>query len=131
MLRFRIRLQIMRTFLQILRRRQKKQNVFRKSRQQPQLLQLLRRQNGEGRCAPDKKMPWILFRMHGRVAMKQDGPYGSFFRARSLVYRARVALSTASTITPTSAKMAVHMLAMPTAPSTRQANLMASANTMF
>lgn len=28
----------MRTFLQILRRRQKKQNVFRKSRQQPQLL---------------------------------------------------------------------------------------------
>lgn len=50
--------------------------------------------------------------MHGRSAMKQDGPYGSFFRARSLVYRARVALSTASTITPTSAKMAVHMLAM-------------------
>lgn len=81
--------------------------------------------------APDKKMPWILCRMHGRSAMKQDGPYGSFFRARSLVYRARVALSTASTITPTSAKMAVHMLAMPTAPSTRQANLMASANTMF
>ena len=77
------------------------------------------------------KMPWTLCRMHGRVVIKQDGPYGSFFRARSLVYRARVALSTASTITPTSAKMAVHMLAMPTAPSTRQANLMASANTMF
>ena len=92
---------------------------------------LLLRETGWGRCAPDKKMPWILCRMHGRSAMKQDGPYGSFFRARSLVYRARVALSTASTITPTSAKMAVHMLAMPTAPSTRQANLMASANTMF
>lgn len=84
-----------------------------------------------GHLAPNKKMPWILRRMHGRFSMKQDGPYGSFFRARSLVYRARVALSTASTITPTSAKMAVHMLAMPTAPSTRQANLMASANTMF
>ncbi len=41
--RFRIRLQIMQIFLQILRRKQKKQNVFRKSRQRL-LLQLLRRQ---------------------------------------------------------------------------------------
>ena len=39
----RIRLQIMQIFLQILRRKQKKQNVFRKSRQR-RLLQLLRRQ---------------------------------------------------------------------------------------
>lgn len=54
-----------------------------------------------------------------------------FFLARSRVYSARVALSTASTMTPTSAKMAVHMFAMPRAPSTRQANLTASANTMF
>ena len=38
LLRFRIRLQIMQIFLQILRRKQKKQNVFRKNRQQPQLL---------------------------------------------------------------------------------------------
>ena len=41
--RFRIRLQIMRTFLRTSRRKQKQQNVFRKSRQR-RLLQLLRRQ---------------------------------------------------------------------------------------
>ena len=44
---------------------------------------------------------------------------------------ARIALSTASTITPTSAKIAAHMFAMPSAPSARQANLITSANTMF
>ena len=44
---------------------------------------------------------------------------------------ARIAFSTASTITPTSAKMAAHMSAAPTATSTRQANFTASANTMF
>ena len=54
----------------------------------------------------------------------------------SFIYRlctrsARIALSTARTITPTSAKIAAHMFAMPSAPSARQANLMTSANTMF
>ena len=44
---------------------------------------------------------------------------------------ARIALSTASTITPTSAKIAAHMFAIPSAPSARQANLITSANTMF
>ena len=38
------------------------------------------------------------------------------FLVRSLVYRARVALSTAMTITPTSAKMAAHIPAMPVHP---------------
>ena len=37
----------------------------------------------------------------------------------------------ASTITPTSAKIAIHMLAMPTAPRTRQSSLTPRANQMF
>ena len=52
-------------------------------------------------------------------------------RTRSRVYRARVALRTASTITPTSAKMASHIPARPRAPRARQAALMARAKTMF
>ena len=44
---------------------------------------------------------------------------------------ARIALSTAMTITPTSAKIAAPMSAMPSAPSSRQANLTPRAKTMF
>ena len=44
---------------------------------------------------------------------------------------ARMALSTARIITPTSAKMASHILAMPSAPRTRQMSLMPMANTIF
>ena len=50
---------------------------------------------------------------------------------RFLTKRARMALSTARIMTPTSAKMASHMLAMPSAPSTRQISLMPMAKTMF
>ena len=57
--------------------------------------------------------------------------HASFFLSRSLVYSALVALSTARTMTPTSAKMAVHILAMPSAPRTRQTPLTPSAKTMF
>ena len=56
------------------------------------------------------------------------------FRARrsQLLYRrARIAFRTASTITPTSAKMAAHMLATPNATSARQPNFTTSENTMF
>ena len=42
-----------------------------------------------------------------------------------------MALSTARIITPTSAKMASHMLARPSATSSRQANLTPMAKTMF
>lgn len=45
--------------------------------------------------------------------------------------RARMALSTARIITPTSAKMASHMLAIPRAPSTRHTPLTPRAKTMF
>ena len=44
---------------------------------------------------------------------------------------ARIALSTAMTITPTSAKIAAPMSAMPSAPSSRQANLTPRAKTIF
>lgn len=44
---------------------------------------------------------------------------------------ALIALSTAITITPTSAKMASHIPAMPSAPSSRQISFMPIANTMF
>ena len=57
--------------------------------------------------------------------------HASFFLSRSFVYSALVALSTARTMTPTSAKMAVHILAMPSAPRTRQMPLTPSAKTMF
>ena len=57
--------------------------------------------------------------------------HASLFFSRSLVYSARVAFSTAMTMTPTSAKMAVHMLAMPSAPRMRQMPLTPSAKTMF
>ena len=46
-------------------------------------------------------------------------------------FSARMALSTAMIITPTSAKMATHMLAKPTAVSARQANFTISEKTMF
>ena len=46
-------------------------------------------------------------------------------------FSARMALSTAMIITPTSAKMATHMLARPTAVSARQANFTISEKTMF
>ena len=58
-------------------------------------------------------------------------PYSSRARYRLCTGSARIALSTASTITPTSAKIAAHMFARPSAPSARQANLTASAKTMF
>ena len=58
-------------------------------------------------------------------------PYSSLARYRLCTRSARIALSTASTITPTSAKIAAHMFARPSAPSARQANLTASAKTMF
>ena len=44
---------------------------------------------------------------------------------------ARIALSTASTMTPTSANMASHMPAMPNAPSIRQAPFTPSEKMMF
>src|SRR5574344_520032 len=44
---------------------------------------------------------------------------------------ARIALSTAIIITPTSANIAAHMFAMPSAPSTRHISLMPIANQMF
>ena len=58
-------------------------------------------------------------------------PYSSRARYRLCTRSARIALSTASTFTPTSAKSAAHMFARPSAPSARQANLTASAKTMF
>ena len=48
-----------------------------------------------------------------------------------LVNIALIALSTASIMTPTSAKIASHIFAAPKATSTRQASLMPMANTMF
>ena len=63
---------------------------------------------------------FILFQIHLGCA-----------RYRLCTRSARIALSTASTITPTSAKIAAHMFARPSAPSARQANLTASAKTMF
>ena len=54
------------------------------------------------------------------------------FRVHSfLTNSARMALSTARIITPTSAKMASHILANPRATSTRHASLMPMAKTMF
>lgn len=54
------------------------------------------------------------------------------FKSLSLYsFKARVALRTASTITPTSAKMASHMPAIPSAPKIRQIAFIARANTMF
>ena len=46
------------------------------------------------------------------------------FAYRFLTISARMALSTASTITPTSAKIAAHILAMPSAPRIRHSTLM-------
>ena len=68
-----------------------------------------------------------------------DSPYvlsgtagGAAHRAyRRLTNRARMALSTASTMTPTSAKMASHMFATPSAPSTRQTSFTPRAKAMF
>ena len=48
----------------------------------------------------------------------------STFPYRFLTISARIALSTASTITPTSAKIAAHILAMPSAPRIRHSTLM-------
>lgn len=45
--------------------------------------------------------------------------------------RARTAFKTAITMTPTSAKIASHILAMPSAPRSRQINLTPMANQMF
>ena len=53
-------------------------------------------------------------------------PFYNFF-----TNSARIALSTAMIITPTSAKIASHILAIPTAPSMRQISLMPMANQMF
>ena len=46
------------------------------------------------------------------------------FRYRFLTISTRMALSTASTITPTSAKIAAHILVMPSAPRIRHSTLM-------
>lgn len=56
----------------------------------------------------------------------------TYFAAYSLcTYSARMALSTARTITPTSANIAAHMLAMPSAPSIRQSAFTPRANAIF
>ena len=56
----------------------------------------------------------------------------AYFAAYSLcTYSARMALSTARTITPTSANIAAHMLAIPSAPSIRQSAFTPRANAMF
>ena len=57
--------------------------------------------------------------------------YCAIFSYKFLTRRARMALRTARTMTPTSAKMAAHISATPMAPRARQANLMTRANTMF
>ena len=49
----------------------------------------------------------------------------------AFTFRHLTAFSTASTITPTSAKMAIHILAIPKAPKIRHNALTARANTMF
>ena len=57
-----------------------------------------------------------------------------FFRGyfyRSCTRRARMALSTARTITPTSAKIPIHILATPTATSSRHNSLTPREKTMF
>ena len=46
------------------------------------------------------------------------------FQAASYARRARIAFSTASTVTPTSANTAIHMVATPTAANTSTASLM-------
>ena len=48
-----------------------------------------------------------------------------------LVFNALIAFKTAITITPTSAKIATHMFAMPKAPRMRHANFMIRANPIF
>ena len=58
-------------------------------------------------------------------------PVGDIQACRCLVKSARIAFRTAMTITPTSAKMASHMLAMPNAPRIRQSTLTPMANQMF
>ena len=49
----------------------------------------------------------------------------------NFILNALVAFSTASTITPTSANIATHILAIPSAPSTRQIAFIANAKIMF
>ena len=46
-------------------------------------------------------------------------------------FSARMAFNTARTITPTSAKMASHILAIPNAPKSRQSNFTPNANQIF
>lgn len=50
---------------------------------------------------------------------------------KSFTLNALIAFRTAIIITPTSAKIASHILAKPTAPRKRQPNLITSANTIF
>ena len=57
--------------------------------------------------------------------------YYAIFTYKFLTRRARMALRTARTMTPTSAKMAAHILATPMAPRARHTNLMTRANTIF
>ena len=52
-------------------------------------------------------------------------------RRYSLYFNARIAFNTAMIMTPTSAKMAAHMLVMPAAVRASQLNLMIRENTMF
>ena len=53
------------------------------------------------------------------------------FFYRFFTFNARIEFSTARVITPTSANMANHIFAIPTAPSPRQMNFTLSANAIF
>lgn len=55
----------------------------------------------------------------------------SLFYYKLCTRSARIAFKTAMIITPTSAKIAAHIFAIPTAPNARHANLMTNANTIF
>ena len=55
----------------------------------------------------------------------------NFFFYKLFTNNARIALSTAIIITPTSANMATHILATPSAPRTRHSSFMPMANTVF
>lgn len=67
----------------------------------------------------------------GRLVNQKSYAFQHLFYHLSLTFRQRMAFNTASTITPTSAKIASHMPAYPRAPRIRQIALTARANTIF
>ncbi len=75
---------------------------------------------------------WLKAYIKGRGADFLCSPNKKYSGIINLNYlNALTALSTAITITPTSANTAAHILAIPSAPKTRQSALIASAKTIF